>query len=281
MSVPRYRLVLTGASGGIGAAIAGAVAGECAAMVLAGRDAERLAALRCGLESAHPGLAVAVVAGDLSSSGIRSRVCDAARAMPGGPDVLINNAGVSGFHEFESQRGDDLARLIEVNLVVPMQLAQALLPLLRAAPRAQIVNVGSVFGYLGYPGFAAYCASKFGLRGFSQALRRELADTGVTVRYFAPRATRTSLNSPAVAAMNRELKVREDRPEDVGRALARFLATREWERKLGLPERLYVLLNRLVPGVNDGAIRAQLATIRKHLPGASGHPPAAGERPAR
>jgi short-subunit dehydrogenase len=59
-----------------------------------------------------------------------------------------------------------------------------------------VVNVGSTYGSIGYPGYASYCATKFALRGFSEALRRELADTRVGVLYVAPRATRTSMNSP-------------------------------------------------------------------------------------
>src|SRR6185295_4615375 len=119
------------------------------------------------------------------------------------------------FHEFESQESDAVERLLDVNLLAPIQLTQALLPLLMSAPKAQIINVGSIFGYLGYPGFAVYCATKFGLRGFSQALRRELSDTQIAVRYFAPRAMRTPLTTASISAMNRELNTKEDAPERV------------------------------------------------------------------
>ena len=264
----RFRAVLTGASGGIGQAMANALAERCDALLLVGRDAERLAQLRDGLRSKQP-LAVEIVTGDLTEDATRQRVHDAARAMPGPVDLLINNAGINEFHEFESQRPDSIARLLEVNLIAPMQLTQKLLPLLRAAPRAQIVNVGSIFGYLGYPGLAAYSASKFGLRGFSQALRRELADTSIAVRYFAPRATATAFNTAAMTAMNRELGINQDTPELVADSLVQFLASGAPERKLGFPESLYAFLNQLLPGLNDGAIRTQLKTIRKHLPASS------------
>jgi len=128
-----------------------------------------------------------------------------------------------------------------------------------------VINIGSIFGYLGYPGFAVYCATKFGLRGFSQALRRELSDTPLRVRYFAPRAVRTALTTPAIAAMNRELKTAEDAPERVARALVDFIARDTWDRKIGFPEKLYVLLNRLAPSINDIAIRGQLGVIRRQL----------------
>lgn len=269
MTAARYRAVLTGASGGIGRALAAALAADCDAMLVVGRDVARLEELQRMLRSKHPALRVEVVAGDLTENATRQRVYDAAHALPQPIDLLINNAGVNEFHEFESQRADAIGTLLEINLVAPMQLTQKLLPLLKAAPRAQIINVGSIFGYLGYPGFAVYCASKFGLRGFSQALRRELADTAVSVRYFAPRATSTALTTPAMSAMNRELRVQEDPPELVARMLVRFLASNAWERKIGFPEWFYVLLNQLLPQLNDGAIRAQLKTIKKHLPGST------------
>ena len=260
-----YSLVLTGASGGLGHAFADALAPRARAVILAGRDDARLGALARRLTNRHPALAVGCIAGDLTCAAVRMRLLEAARALPNPVDLLIHAAGINDFHDFEHQSGPTIERLLEVNLLAPIQLTQVLLPLLKRAPRAQIINIGSIFGYLGYPGFAVYCATKFGLRGFSQALRRELSDTGVKVRYFAPRAVRTAINTPAVAAMNRELRTAEDAPEEVARALVDFVARDTWDRKLGFPERFYVLLNRLMPSVNDKAIRGQLGVIRKQL----------------
>lgn len=266
MSMRAHRLVLTGASGGLGRSIALALAERCEAMILAGRDAAKLAQLGEELNRRCPMLKLDMVAGDLAEEPVRQHIVCAAQDLPGGIDLLINNAGASEFHEFESQSAAAIERQLSVNLLAPMLLIQALLPQLRRAPRAQVVNVGSIFGYLGYPGFAAYCASKFALRGFSQALRRELADTTVAVRYFAPRAIATPLNSPAVVAMNRELGNAEDSAQAVADSLLRFLEGTAWERKLGWAERLYVLLNQLFPSINDRAIRGQLQVIRRHLP---------------
>ena len=270
MSDARYRLVLTGASGGLGQAFAMALAKHSSAMVLVGRDRDRLETLRRRVGESDPRIVVTTVAGDITEADVRHRVFEAARALPGTVNLLINAAGMNEFHAFESQAESAIERLLAVNLLAPIQMTQRLLPLLKTARSAQVVNVGSIFGYLGYPGFAVYCATKFGLRGFSQALRRELAASDVVVRYFAPRATRTAFNAPAVSAMNRALKTREDEPERVAGKLVRFLAGGGGERKLGFPERLYVLLNDLVPGVNDRAIRAQLSIIRKHLYGRTG-----------
>lgn len=267
------RAVLTGASGGLGQAFALALAQRSSAMVLVGRDRSRLDLLRERIAQSTSAVAVRTVTGDLTEASVRQEVFDAAKAMPGGPDLLINGAGINEFHTFESQASVTIERLLTVNLLVPIQLTQLLLPLLKTAPRAQVINVGSIFGYLGYPGFAVYCATKFGLRGFSQALRRELSDSNVAVRYFAPRATRTPLTTPAISAMNLELDTREDAPDIVARKLLQFISRTGWDRKLGFPERLYVFLNHMMPGVNDKAIRGQLKIIRKHLE--------RGESPAR
>lgn len=265
MSGTLHRVVLTGASGGLGQAFAMALVEHSTAMVLVGRDHDRLRSLHERIADRYPGVVVRSVAGDLTEPCVQRQVFDAAQALPGPIDLLVNGAGINEFHDFESQSAAAIERLVAVNLVAPIQLTQLLLPLLKTARCAQVINVGSIFGYLGYPGFALYCATKFGLRGFSQALRRELADTSVAVRYFAPRATRTPLNTPVIAAMNRALRTREDAPERVARLLLRFIAGSGWERKLGFPERLYVLLNHLIPRINDKAIRGQLGIIRRHL----------------
>jgi short-subunit dehydrogenase len=264
MAEHRWRLVLTGASGGIGQAIAVTLAPHCESIVLTGRNAAALD--RVGAQLA--GRKVRVVFGDLTQEATLEKIEATARGL-GGTNLLINNAGANDFHAFQSQDAGALRALLDTNLLAPMLLTQRLLPQLRqagGAGDAQIVNVGSLFGYLGYPGFAGYCASKAGLRGFTQALRRELLDTGVQVRHFIPRATRTAINSAAVDAMNAEMRVPVDHPEDAARQLLDFLDGTAWERKPGLKEAMLVLVNQFLPGLPDRVIRGQLPVIRKHMP---------------
>ncbi len=257
----QYRAVLTGASGGIGAAIARQLAPRCTLLILVGRNRGALEALQRELS----GCPVHLVCGDLTDARTVGEIALAAHQL-GGINLLVNNAGASDFHAFDSQSPDIIATLLATNLLAPMLLTRQLIPLLRAAPAAQVVNIGSVFGSIGFPGFAAYCAAKAGLEGFTQALRRELADSTVEVRLFAPRATGTAINSAAVVAMNRELKTAEDTPQQVAAALLRFLDGGAYRRTLGAKERFFVLLNKLLPALPDGAIRAQLPSIRRHLP---------------
>ncbi|GAB3549857.1 SDR family oxidoreductase [Noviherbaspirillum agri] len=254
------RAVLTGASGGIGKAIARELAPHAEWLVLVGRNVAVLETLKKEL-GAH----VHIVAGDVTEQPTLLAIEDKAHQL-GGMNLLVNNAGASDFHAFDTQDVDAIRRLLDTNLLAPMLLTRQLLPLVRRAPAAQIVNIGSIFGYVGYPGFAAYCASKSGLRGFTQALRRELSDTSINVRHFAPRATSTAINSAPVEAMNRELKNAQDTPEHVARQFLQFLRGTAWETKLGAKESFFVLINHLLPKMPDKAIFSQLPVIRKHLP---------------
>jgi hypothetical protein len=160
-----YRAVLTGATGGIGRAMALRLGPLCESLILVARDAAALAALARDVEAAG-GRARAVPA-DLTTPAGRDAVLRAAAETRGGIDLLVNNAGAGGFAWLADQDDAALERIVHVNVLVPMQLTRRLLPLMLAQPAARIVNVGSIFGYLGYPGHAAYSASKFALRGFS------------------------------------------------------------------------------------------------------------------
>jgi short-subunit dehydrogenase len=262
MSPRRYRAVLTGATGGIGRSMALRLGPLCESLLLVARDGAALAELARGIEAAG-GRARAVPA-DLTTPAGREAVLRAATETRGGIDLLVNNAGTGGFAWLADQDDAALERIMRINVLAPIQLTRGLLPLMLAQPAARIVNVGSIFGYLGYPGHAAYSASKFALRGFSEALRRELADGPVQVTYFAPRATRTAMNGAAMCALNAELGVAMDTPETVASALIALLKNPVQERPLGMPERLFARLNQIVPWLVDRALRRQLPVIRRH-----------------
>jgi short-subunit dehydrogenase len=250
----RYRAVLTGASGGIGRAIAAALAPHCDELLLVGRDAGRLAQ-----SAAAAGGAARTLVADLLTQQGR----DAVRLR--GMNLLINNAGAADFASLETQSDALLEDIVRTNVLAPMQLTRRLLPEMAKAREAWVVNVGSIMGYLGYPGQAAYCASKFALRGFSEALRRELADGPVRVLYFAPRTTRTALNGAQLDALNAKLGVAVDDPAAVARELLRLLRRPRRERLLGMPEKLFARLNQILPGLVDLGLRQQLSTIQHYL----------------
>jgi short-subunit dehydrogenase len=261
MEIRNKLVVITGATGGIGRAIAAQLDAEGARLLLVARNEQRLAALRDSLDAERH----QVVAADLGKDSGRASVIDACRRdRSGGVSLLINSAGTNDFDLLESQSTESIRSLIEINLLSPILLCQDMLPLLERQEAAQVINIGSTFGSIGYPGFSTYCASKFGLRGFTEALRRELDGSTIRVAYIAPRATRTDLNSDAVVEMNAELGTAMDDPQAVARAVSRSIrGSSTSDRYIGWPEKLFVRINALLPGLVDNSLRKQLPVIRR------------------
>ena len=257
MRLSEARVVLTGASGGIGLAIATALCAAGARVLAVARHRQPLEAL---LERYPQNLCW--IGADLTLPADRSEVLAEAHSI-GGINLLINAAGVNHFAMLEQLEDSEINALLAVNIGAPICLTRLLLPLLRQASSAMVVNVGSTYGSIGYPGFASYCASKFALRGFSEALRRELADTRINVLYVAPRATRTSMNSPAAQALNDALKASVDDPQTVANAVIHAIAGDRRDLYLGWPERFFVRLNSLLPNLVDRGLRKQLPLIRR------------------
>jgi short-subunit dehydrogenase len=260
MKTNAIRALLTGASGGIGRTLAAELHRRGASVLLVGRTDDALQPLARSLGARSD--RVRAHAADLATGSGRAEVVR--HAVEWGCNVLVNNAGLGEFAFVEQQTDLGLERILAVNVLAPMQLTRALLPHLGSRPEAAVLNVGSVFGSLGYPGFAAYSASKFALRGYTEALRRELADSNVRVHYLAPRATCTGMNVVAVERMNAELGVAMDPPELVARAACDMLEHGRREAVLGWPEKAFVRINALFPRVVDGSLRKQLAVIRRH-----------------
>ncbi|MEQ1767300.1 MAG: short chain dehydrogenase, partial [Methylotenera sp.] len=110
----------------------------------------------------------------------------------------------------------------------------------------------------------AYSATKFGLRGLIEGLSREHADRNLQFQFLSPRATRTAFNTPAVEAMNREMKVAEDDPVDVAAQLVAAIASGRPRMQIGWPEKLFARINGALPGLVDRNLKSQLAIIRRH-----------------
>lgn len=271
MTTPRlagHTILLTGASGGIGAAIARRLARHGARLVLVARSAAGLDGVRAALPAA--GAPHLCVAADVTAPSGRDAI-RAALAPLGVLHALINNAGISRFALLSDATPEQVEAQLATNVAAPILLAQLVLPLLERAG-GRIVNVGSSFGGIGYPGYSTYCASKFALRGFTEALRRELGDSTVQVAYLAPRATRTALNGAAVDALNAALGNATDPPQRVAACVERMLlAPVMRDAAIGWPERVVLRVNALFPALVDGVLRRQLATIKRYAAPVSTH----------
>lgn len=263
MNLSTARVLLTGAAGGIGGAIAAELLARGATVLLVDINETALRRFVTGDLQAF-GPRVDFYTANLTSAEDRAHLAEFARTWRGGINVLINNAGVSHFRLLEEQPADEVDLALAVNVQAPIHLCRLLVPHLQRQTDSHILNTGSVFGGIGYAAYSVYSATKFAMRGFSEALRRELADTPVRVHYLAPRATRTGINTAAVDSMNADLGVAMDTPPVVARAVCQMLETGTVEAVVGWPEKFFVRLNAILPRLVDGALRKQLPVIRRH-----------------
>jgi short-subunit dehydrogenase len=187
------RVLLTGASSGIGAALALRLGSERARLALASRNQERLEKLAADIRN-RGGEAVALPT-DVADPAQRTRLIEATASAWGGLDMLINNAGVGAMGWFADATEERLRRIFEVNFFAATELTRLALPHLRSGRNPMLVNVSSVVGRRGLPGCTEYCASKFALTGWSESLRPELARLGIHVLIATPGRIATEFRS--------------------------------------------------------------------------------------
>ncbi|MBN2477240.1 MAG: SDR family NAD(P)-dependent oxidoreductase [Pirellulales bacterium] len=182
------RAIVTGASSGIGRAVARELAQQGARVIAVARREERLRELAAEITG---GGVVRPLVGDVTDASERRRAMDAAEAEFGGLDTLVNNAGIGAMGLFESAGADRLRRVMEVNFFALAEMTRLALPLLKRGTRPIVVNVGSILGHRGVPYSSEYCASKFAVRGFSESIRAEFAPLGIGVLVVSPGTTET------------------------------------------------------------------------------------------
>ncbi len=206
--------VVTGAASGIGAALAAELARRGATLALVDKDGEGLERVA----AASPGRIAGLHVVDLADPDAAAQI---ASAVPESVNLLVNNAGVALGGRFEQVTAEDFDWLMAINFGAVVRLTRAFLPRLRQAGEARIVNVSSVFGLIAPPGQTAYAASKFAVRGFSEALRAELHETGVGVSVVHPGGVRTNIAANARHAPIPPAELAE--------------AARRWEKMLRMP----------------------------------------------
>lgn len=261
MSLQDKKILLTGAAGGIGRLLALELAAKGARLALVERDLEKAQTV-CNEITALGGVARPLVADLSTSEGVAPVVQQAWDALSG-LDVLINNAGIMDFTRFEQQDKKRIELTINTNVTAAILLARDAVPLFLKQGSGQIVNIGSALGAIGLAHYATYCASKFAIRGFSEALRRELADSDIAVTYIAPRATKTPLNSDNTVQMMKATGTAMDDPEEVAKIIANAIEQQRKEILIGQPEGFFAKLNGLLPRVVDKGMKQKTRIARE------------------
>lgn len=259
--------IVTGASSGIGAATARALAQARAHVVLAARRQEQIAALAAELAAAYAVRTLAVPT-DMSRPEEIARLVGRTVAEFGRVDILINNAGLGLQGDVADLAPADLRYLFDVNVFGAVQAMQAVIPPMRSQRGGMIVNISSILGKVVVPSLgmvgssAGYTASKYALNAFSAAARMELRSAGIHVVTVLPGVTRSEFNQHFLVT-DREQPQRVRRtgslmgvvpPERVAARIVRAIERREREVYITLKDRLFVLAATAAPGLFEWAM---------------------------
>ena len=234
-------VIVTGASSGIGAATAREFARLGARVVLAARRTDDLNVL-AGEITNNGGHAIAIPT-DVTDTAQVVQLVERTRETYGRIDVLVNNAGVNWEKQLAETSIDDIVHLLQANLLGMMILTRAVLPEMQRQQQGAIISVGSVASHVALE--PLYAATKFGVRGFSLALRRQLEGSGISVSLVTPGNIRTS--------MTRALQERMPEPESIARVIVRLAISPRREIIVPFKYHGIVWLDRLFPGVADFA----------------------------
>jgi NAD(P)-dependent dehydrogenase (short-subunit alcohol dehydrogenase family) len=247
-------VLITGAAGGFGRCLARLLLAEGCMLVLADlRRAELAVAAEAISREAGgtPGRILGFATADLSTPGGADALWNEVGKIAPRVDILVNNAGVATIGRFDAIPQEKWERLMQINLLAPMRLTTLALPQMIARKSGHVVNVSSCAGLVGAQGFGAYAASKFGLRGFSEALSKDVGPLGIDVTVIYPWFARTPiLDSEQFGYAKRRVlpdRVLDD-PTMVMRALVAGIKRRQLHIYPGRTAQLIEWLRRYAPG---------------------------------
>lgn len=249
------RILITGASSGIGRAVAEEAARREMRLLIAARSKGPLEELATDLTAR--GTEAVAVAADITSAADREYLLQAATERYGGLDVLVNNAGVGCQGPFLESSESVLRQVMEVNFFAPVELIRRAVPLLKKGQQPAVVNVTSMCGRRAMPMWAEYSASKFALLGLSESLRIELVREGIDVLTVVPGLTRTGFDQKM---LHRDRRMYADfakgmDPAAVARIILHALRSNRPETIVGWEARAIVGMNRLLPGLVDWLLK--------------------------
>ncbi len=245
------RIIVTGASSGIGRALAIQLCQRGANVLATARRVERLNELR-ELCKSMPGV-LTTLEGDLTSQQHRQKILEQATSQWNALDVLINNAGAGAIGRFDDASSDRLRRVMEIDFFAPVELTRLCLPLLERGRRPAILNIGSVLSHRAVPNKSEYCAAKFAMRGWAESLRVELAAQNIEVLMLSPSTTRSEFLDALVdtKADEKSKSVGSMLPERVAQLAISALVRSKREMVLSLGGKCLVWAGRLFPRLTD------------------------------
>lgn len=262
------RILITGASSGIGKALVQQLAAQGARLVLAARSEEKLNALAASLPSpAGKGAGGEgghlVVPTDVTKEHDRERVLNRAVEHFGGLDVLINNAGIASWDHFANSTEEILRQIMEVNFFAPAELIRKAIPILTQGANPAIVNVASMCGRRAMPAWSEYSASKYALCGLTEALRGELARFDIDVLLMIPGLTKSEFSQHFLRSEGKA-KIEYDKgmpPEDVAARIVRSLQKNKTETWIGSDTNWMLRVNRWFPRLVDYLVARKVTKL--------------------
>jgi len=245
-------MLITGASSGIGKALARLAVEGGARVTLVARSADRLEETARELTALGKGEVFPITA-DIASDEDRRRLLFSAVERFGGLDVLVNNAGVASWGHFAASNEEILREIMDVNFFAPAELIRLAIPILTESRQPAIVNVASMCGRRGVPAWSEYSASKFALVGLTEALRGEMVRFGIDVLLIVPGLTRTDLRKHLLLNTGR-MKIDFDKGMPPAKVAASILATLRYNRTeaiVGWEAKWILRINRWLPRLVD------------------------------
>ena len=257
MEIKNRKIIITGATGGLGGALIKLLSRYDCHITAVGRN-------KAVLETLKKEYGVTPLALDLTT--IKDREKFSSYASKESADILINCAAILNIENFASCPENHIDDVVAINLTALMSTTRAVLPLmLKKTSPCKIINIGSVGGDLGLPYFTVYTATKFATKGFTESLQRELGGTNTDAVLIAPRAMKTPLMNEDAIALLKAMFSQMDPVDDVAQKIIRTIEKDGVRRRIGLFERLGGLVNGIMPWTVDLLFRVLTPIMKKHV----------------